>query len=142
MGKTETKSMAPMMIEFSGDIWNEIMSYFHSIYRRPIHLEYIMKHGEFRRSRHINKMWEGTKLIRYCSVFESYYISIIRNSWVYLTNPDLGIIPGTGQFKFRRRSSRCPGVTRDFKQIYAEYSSRNSVEGLLGGDNILSHIYY
>lgn len=144
--KTKTNSSPPhlAMVEFPRDIWNEVMSYFHSVYKRPLHMNCMMSCEDFRRIRYINRVWQGTRVISYCSVFESYYISIVRDSWVYMTNPDLGLIPGTTQFKFRRNRSCSQVVTREFKHIYAEYSSQNSVDTLVGGrgDMILSHIYY
>ena len=121
------------MVEFPEDVWNIIVSYFHSSYKKPTHYDAITECKHFIRRRNINKAWQGSFFVEKCSVFESYYITIIADNWVYWSNPDLDIIIPQVNL------NRCVAngiVLNDFKEIFLEYARRNY------GTHILSRISY
>lgn len=122
-----------MTVELPQDVWNTIMGYFHSSYKKTTHYQAIIKCKHFARRRNINRAWQGSIFVEKCSVFESYYITIIADNWVYWSNPDLDII--IPQVNLNRRVAN-GDVLNDFNEIFLEYARKNY------GTHILSRISY
>lgn len=121
------------MNEFPQDIWTNIMSYFHSVYKKPTHYDAMIKFKHFARRRKINKAWQGTFFVENCSVFVSYYITIVADNFVYSTNPDLYILVPPLRLNCRVAKDN---VLDDFRKIFHKYSKNNHET------HILSKIYY
>ena len=69
-------------MDFPEDIWNIVMSYFHSSYKKPSHYESIMDVSEFLFTRYHNResckqtlKWNKSSLI-----VDSYYMLLILNT--------------------------------------------------------------
>ncbi len=108
--------------EFPQDVWRNIMSYFHSAYKKTTHYVAIMNFPHFARRRKINRAWQGGPFVQECSVFVSYYITIVADCWVYCNNPDLDIIIPPLKLNSRVATG---DVLKDFREIFLAYSTNN-----------------
>ena len=114
-------------MEFPGDIWIEIMSYFHSAYKVPLHYTSLVENKQFYFSREKNK--RGTCRCRlsylpqrrYISemekVYDSFYMTAIlcsRNT----TNKK------ESSFQIKRKTAH-PDIIDDFITIFDEYKNPN-----------------
>ena len=72
-------------MEFPADIWNNIFSYFHSSYKKPNHLNAIMKLESFKKR--VKLLREICPLIALdnntTSIFDSFYMSILLKQVFY-----------------------------------------------------------
>lgn len=114
-------------MEFPGDIWREIMSYFHSAYKVPLHYTSLVENKQFYFSREKNKRgFHRCRLSylpqrRYISemekVYDSFYMTAIlcsRNT----TNKK------ESSFQIKRNTAH-PDIIDDFIKIFDEYKNTN-----------------
>lgn len=77
-------------MEFSADIWDNIFSYFHSSYKKPTHLDAIMKLESFKKRVKLQR--EICPLIAFdnktTSIFDSFYMSVLLKQVFYDTCND------------------------------------------------------
>lgn len=121
--------------ELPPELWENVMTYFHSCYKKPLHYEAIMNCEYFVRRRGINIDW-GLSPIRNMTkygVFDSFYISIILNNWTYWEFDDLDI--HKPKITMVRKVAKGK-VKKDFEEIWGLYASHSN-EG-----NLLSRIHY
>jgi len=122
--------------ELLPELWGIVMSYFHSCYKEPLHYQAMMSCKYFKRRRNINIHWglsplcNGTK----CGVFDSFYIWIVVNNWVYWEHGDISPITKPSLTLVRKAARGY--VKKEFEDIWFMYAS-NSNEF-----NLLSRIYY
>jgi hypothetical protein len=121
--------------ELSPELWEIVMTYFHSAYKKPSHYEAIMNCKYFVRRRGINIDW-GMSPIRNMSkygVFDSFYISIILNNWNYWEHDDLAIRrPSVTMVRKVAKGQ----VKKDFEKIWEMYAVNTNE------NNLLSKIHY
>ena len=114
--------------ELPPELWNIIMTHFHCCYKKPLHYEAIMKCEDFTRRRSINIRWGLSPLCNRSqySVFDSFYIWIVLNNWIYwefdnIKKPSLSMV---------RKVAR--GQTKDeFEEIWKKYAYHSSETDLL-----------
>ena len=120
--------------ELPPELWEIVMSHFHSCYKKPLHYTAIMECKHFARRRGINIDWNLSPLAnrnKY-SVFDSFYIWIVLNNWVYWEFGDMTLKPSLTM----KRGSAKGYIKKEFEKIWHEYAI-NSNE-----DNLLSRISY
>ena len=125
----------PKTYELPPELWGNVMSYFHSSYKKPLHYEAIMKCEYFVRRRGINIDW-GLSPIRNMSkygVFDSFYISIILNNWTYWEFDDLDI--HKPMITMARKVAKGK-VKKEFEEIWKTYANHSNEM------NLLSRIHY
>ena len=106
-------------MEFPNDIWIEIMGYFHSTYKKPLHYECLLENDYFYFSRETNKTLaciserlKGRFHLEMGKLYNSFYMKLILFS-TKVTNICL------------KRQTAAPNILGDFKVIFDEYKSSN-----------------
>lgn len=120
--------------ELPPELWEIVMTHFHSCYKKPLHYIAIMECKYFARRRGINIDWNLSPIAyrnKY-SVFDSFYIWIVLNNWVYWEVGDMILKPSLTM----KRGTARGYIKREFEKIWQEYAN-NSNE-----DNLLSRIHY
>uniref|UniRef100_A0AB39J755 F-box domain-containing protein n=1 Tax=Florenciella sp. virus SA2 TaxID=3240092 RepID=A0AB39J755_9VIRU len=127
-------------MEFPDELWESIMSYFHSIYKKPSHYVSIMNCPSFYRRRCINLYWSSNnsslKQIVWNptpGIFDSFYIWIVLDNWVFWEFDDINILQPKLTLNRKVASGK---VLEDFKQIWQEYAQNGS------RGNLISRIKY
>ena len=117
-------------MHFPHEIWNLIMTHFHSIYKKPFHYKAIMKVSEFyfcvvhhRESHKYGLRWNRSLQV------DSYYMRLILYS-----NFNTSLINGRTQIKLKRGVAS-PKIVDDFVNIFKAYQN-NSLT------NIFNNIRY
>ena len=127
-----------LIMEFPDEIWKSFMGYFHSSYKKPLHYIGIMNCHTFYRRRAINLYWSQklNEILQYShspGIFDSFYIWVVLDNWIFWEFNDVEIVKPKITFKRKVASGR---VLEDFKKIWQEYAS-NSIDS-----NLLSKIKY
>ena len=119
-------------MDFPEDIWNIVMSYFHSSYKKPSHYESIMDVSEFLFTRYHNResckqtlKWNKSSLI-----VDSYYMLLILNTHFHFSSKN----KSNEKNKLRRGVASCK-IRQDFKYIFETYKN-------LSKTNILRNLKY
>lgn len=121
--------------ELPPDLWSIIMSYFHSCYNKPLHYEAIMGCEHFTRRRNINLRWGLSPLCVQTKhgVFDSFYIWIVLNNWIYWEFNDIDIKkPSLSMVRKVARGQ----IKEDFEEIWKIYACHGNET------NLLSRIQY
>lgn len=121
--------------ELPPELWMIVMTHFHSCYKKPLHYQAVMSCEYFTRRRNINRIWGLSPLCnreKY-GVFDSFYIWIVLNNWVYWEFGDADIIRPS--LSLVRKVAR-GNVKKDFERIWNSYATHSN-EG-----NLLSRIQY
>ena len=121
--------------ELPPELWDIVMSYFHSSYKKSLHYEAIMNCKCFVRRRGINVDW-GLSPVRNLSkysVFDSFYIWIVLNNWTYWEFYDLDI--HKPNMTMVRKVAK-GAVKKDFEEIWETYANHSNE------NNLLSRIHY
>lgn len=118
------------MYYFPDDIWDVIMSHFHSIYKKPCHYEAIMEVSDFyfctvyhRESYKYGMQWNRSLQV------DSYYMRLMLYN-----NMNTSIINGRYQIKLKRGVAS-PKIRDDFTNIIKMYK-KNSLT------NVFNNISY
>lgn len=128
MSMTRTYELPP-------ELWEIVMGHFHSSYKKPLHYQAMMSCEYFTRRRNINIHWGLSPLCNHTKygVFDSFYIWIVLNNWVYwefddipMTKPSLSLVRKVAQGH----------VKKEFEDIWFMYASHSSEY------NLLSRIHY
>lgn len=112
------------IMKFPDDIWKEIFTYYHSVYKKPLHFVGIMNCSVFYQRRCINLYWSLNPIRSFISrtnhgIFDSFYI------WIILDNME----QSNPKIKINRKVAKgC--VLDDFRKIWQEYA-QNSSQGCL-----------
>ena len=115
--------------EIPPELWNIVMTYFHSCYKKPHHYQAIMDCKYFARRRGINVDWNLSPIAnrnKY-SVFDSFYIWIVLNNWSYWEFGDAIMKPSLTMI----RKSAQGSVKTEFETIWNEYAIHSNEENLL-----------
>ena len=117
------------------ELWQVVMTYFHSSYKLPPHYKAIMNCKDFIRRRNINKCFGHSPIanLNKYSVFDSFYIWIISSNWVYWDLDDLDI--RKPNITMVRKVAKGK-VKKDFEEIWNTYALHS------GESNLLSRIHY
>jgi hypothetical protein len=120
--------------ELPPELWNIVMEHFHSCYKKPLHYQAIMGCKHFTRRRGINIDWNLSPIANRNkhSVFDSFYIWIVLNNWIYWEFGDTTLKPDLTMV----RKSAQGNVKQEFEQIWNEYAVHSNE------DNLLSRIHY
>ncbi len=121
--------------ELPKELWNIVMNHFHSCYKKPLHYQAIMECESFTRRRNINRYWGLSPLCdrsKY-GVFDSFYIWIVLNNWIYWHYDDIDIMKPS--LSMNRKVAR-GNVKKDFQDIWHAYAVHSNE------DNLLSRIHY
>lgn len=112
-------------MEFPQDIWNEIMSYFHSSYRKPLHYECLLENIDFYFTREKNKKMNALLPhqkslfdVEMKQVYDSFYMKIILIARNTTLKKNISTI-------CLKRQKAPLKVVDDFKQIFEEYKNEN-----------------
>ena len=109
-------------MEFPTDVWDVIMSFYHSIYREPSHYKAIMGFDIFR-NRIQNESTNGNT--------ESFYMHLVVSSWWYWAFPDIQDLMVAPEVVFRRGVAI--GTTKeDFINLYDNYACSCSNNHTMG----------
>ena len=121
--------------EFPPELWNDVMAYFHSCYKKPLHYQAIMDCEYFRRRRNINLYWGLSPLCNRAKygVFDSFYIWIVLNNWVYWEYDDIDMIKPSLSMVRKVAQGH---VKKEFEEIWKMYATHSTE------DNLLSRIQY
>jgi hypothetical protein len=121
--------------ELPTELWDIVMTHFHSCYKKPLHYEAIMKCEYFTRRRSINLQWGLSPLCNRTKygVFDSFYIWIVLNNWVYWEFSDIDIRKPTLNMNRKVAKGR---VKDEFEEIWTSYAIHSKE------DNLLSRIHY
>lgn len=121
--------------ELPQELWCDVMSYFHSAYKRPLHYNAIMSCKYFKKRRNINIDWGLSPLCTQSKygVFDSYYIWIVLNNWTYWEFYDLNIVKPERTLNRKVAQGK---VKKDFQDIWKTYAIHSN------GQNLLSRIKY
>ncbi len=121
--------------EFPPELWGVVMSYFHSSYKKPLHYDALMNCDYFTRRRNINLYWGLSPLCNLTKygVFDSFYIWIVLNNWVYWEFDDLNVHKPPITMVRKVAQGR---VKTDFEEIWNMYAIHSNE------DNLLSRIQY
>jgi len=121
--------------ELPPELWENIMTYFHSSYKKPYHFQALMNCEYFTRRRNINKYWALSPLCNRTKygVFDSYYIWIVLNNWIYWEYDDINIIKPSVSMVRKVAQGRVKSEFEDIWNMYAVHSNE---------DNLLSRIRY
>lgn len=106
-------------MDFPSDVWEVIMSYFHSSYKNPSHYDAIMDTRDFYiiRSRHRESIRHNLKCNKHLYV-DSYYMRLILNAHYISTTQK--------ETKMTRKTAS-PRIHNDFVKIFEEYKNRNNI---------------
>lgn len=96
-------------MKFPIDIFREILSYFHSTYKKPIHYVAILSQDDFYYLRIVNK--------KYSIISASYYIKVFTNTRINTTIPNI--------HRFRHSGVAKNNILSDFQKIIEEYKFVN-----------------
>lgn len=120
-------------MEFPEEIWDNILSYFHSSYKKPLHYQSFMQVDMFTRIRSLHKRTHTEKNILLPP--DTFYIAIVSSCWIYWSIPDIQhlLIPPDINL---RHNVVCESVKDDFIEIWDMYARVQPY------DNVLSHIHY
>jgi len=121
--------------ELPTELWDIVMTHFHSCYKKPLHYEAIMKCESFTRRRNINLQW-GLSPLCNCTkygVYDSFYIWIVLNNWIYWEFSDIDIRKPTLNMNRKVAKGR---VKDEFEEIWTSYAIHSKE------DNLLSRIHY
>ena len=115
------------IMDFPSDIWEVIMSYFHSSYKKPSHYEAIMDTHEFYfiRKHHRESIKHNLKWNKHLYV-DSYYMRLILNANYNTTTKNKG--------KMKRKKAS-PAIRDDFVEIFETYKNNCAT-------NILKNLKY
>lgn len=94
-------------MNFPDDVFKNIMSYFHSSYKKPSHYEAILNQDDFYYLRLINMNQ------KYCMISTTYYIKVFTNSRI---NSSLKNI-----LRFKNSGVASPKIIDEFKEIIDKY---------------------
>jgi len=121
--------------ELPSELWKIVMTYFHSAYKKPSHYEALTNCHYFMRRRNITLYWGLSPLANMTkySVYDSFYIWIVLNNWVYWDLDDLDIRKPTVTMVRKVAKGQ---VKKDFEEIWKMYASHSSE------NNMLSRIHY
>ena len=121
--------------ELPEELWNIVMSHFHSCYKKPLHYQAIMRCEYFTRRRNINRYWGLSPLCNRCKygVFDSFYIWIVLNNWIYWEYDDVDIMKPSLSMN---RNVASGNVKKEFQDIWNTYAAHSNE------DNLLSRIHY
>lgn len=120
---------------FPDEVFNNILSYFHTFYyRKPLHYKAIMDDETFSHRNKVSRRWNNSLLNKeYCCSMDSFYIYIVANNWHYWKLYDLPIVKP--RISFNRKVAKGK-VLNDFIFIWREYATNNDPS------NLLSTIHY
>lgn len=126
--------MASNTYELPPELWGIVMTHFHSCYKKPLHYQAIMNCKCFARRRGINIDWGLSPIANRNkhSVFDSFYICIVLNNWIYWELGDIIYKPSLTMVRKTARGT----VKTEFEHIWNEYSSHSNAA------NLLSRIQY
>lgn len=118
-------------MNFPDEIWVTVMSYFHSIYKKPFHYDAIMKVSEFYFcvANHRDSHKYGLRWNRSLQV-DSYYMRLIIYSNFNQSN-----LQKTSQIKLKRGVAS-PKIRDDFINIFEVYK-QNSLTNVLNNINYI-----
>jgi len=121
--------------ELPAELWEIVMTHFHSCYKKPLHYQAIMKCEYFTRRRNINIHWGLSPLCNRTKygVFDSFYIWIVLNNWVYWEHGDIDIRKPSLSMV---RNVAHGKVKKDFEDIWNTYALHSNES------NLLSRIQY
>ena len=121
--------------ELPPELWNIIMTHFHSCYKKPLHYEAIMSCEYFTRRRSINMRWGLSPLCNRSkySVFDSFYIWIVLNNWIYWEFDDIDIKKPSLSMVRKVASGQ---TKTEFEEIWKKYACHSNE------NNLLSRIQY
>lgn len=112
-------------MEFPRDLWGEIMSYFHSAYRKPLHYNCLLENTDFYFTREKNKKMsfllpsqKSLFDLQMKKVYDSFYMKII------LTARNTTLKKNKSSICLKRRKAPL-NIVNDFKQIFEEYKNEN-----------------
>lgn len=112
-------------MEFPQDLWKEIMSYFHSTYKKPLHYECLLENSDFYFTREKNKKMsfllpyqKSLFDVEMKQVYDSFYIKII------LTTGNTTLKKNKSSICLKRQKASLK-VVDDFRQIFEEYKNEN-----------------
>jgi hypothetical protein len=117
-------------MEFSSDIWKEIVGYFHSSYKRPSHYDAIMDTEHFRNRRRVNRRWNLALPIEKNGLIDSYYIYIVFNAWIYWSASDIQHLLLPPDVNLCRKVAR-GSVKTDFDEIWRIYADAAESQSVL-----------
>ena len=120
-------------MDFPQDIWSEIMSYFHSSYKKPIHYVCMLENNLFYFSRAKNKkmVWLPKQFrsqlnLEMDKVYNSFYMTIVLNMVGNTT------FKSSNSIILKRRIAKNK-ILEDFNNIFEQY--KNSDVQLLSNIN-------
>tara|TARA_Y100000992_G_C21168319_1_gene444577 strand:+ start:498 stop:839 length:342 start_codon:yes stop_codon:yes gene_type:complete len=99
-------------MQFPDDIWNEVISYFHSTWRKTIHFEAMATLLSFRPK-------TGWQRVR--NMYDSYYLFLQSDVYLYKNNPEIIYLKIKGPFYFHRVVNTSK-IEQDFIEIWDAYS--------------------
>ena len=113
-------------------LWKQVMTYFHSSYKKPLHYEAIIGCKDFMRRRNITKCFGHSPLgnVYKHGVYDSFYIWIVSANLIYRDLDDLDICKPTLTMVAKGN------VKKDFEEIWQTYADHS------GENNLLSMTYY
>ena len=117
------------------ELWEMVMTHFHSSYKKPLHYEAIMNCKDFMRRRDITKCFGHSPMGNLCKhgVYDSFYIWIVLNNWIYWDFDDLNIRKSTVTMVRKVAKGK---VKKEFEEIWGTYANHSNE------NNLLSRIHY
>ena len=117
------------------ELWKQVMTFFHSSYKKPLHYEAIIDCKYFMQRRNITKCFGHSPLgnVYKDSVYDSFYIWIVSANWIYRDLDDLDARKPT--ITMLRKVAN-GNVKTDFEEIWQTYADHS------GENNLLSMIHY
>ena len=111
-------------MEFPNEIWSEIMGYFHSAYKKPLHYVCLLENNQFYFARETNKTlsrvsnrFRSRFNLEMDKVYNSFYMTII----LYSGNTT---IKNPAKIRLNRHTAH-PDIVDDFNFIFHEYRNQN-----------------
>lgn len=113
-------------MEFPKEIWMEIMGYFHSAYKKPLHYICLLENNTFYfvRERNKNSSHNSTILstrfnMEMDKVYNSFYMTIV----LYLHSGNT-TTKNSSTIALKRRTTH-PDIVGEFNMIFNEYKNEN-----------------
>lgn len=100
-------------MQFPDDIWGQIMSYFHSSWRKTYHIDAI----SVLLSHRPNTGWKRVKK----NMYDSYYLYLQSDLYLWQRSPEIQFLKIKSPFYIRRLVKR-GRIERDFIEIWENYS--------------------
>lgn len=118
-----------MKFNFPDEIFQYILSYFHSIYKEPYHYKAILEQDDFY---FLTQRHKNAGLSIYCNFrfYESesltYYFKIVLNSCRNSTSKKI--------LRFKKRGVAPKKIQSDFINIYKEYGENKYLNGIINNN--------